>query len=622
MKKIALGLLVVIGISIFFTSKYEAIATELSQPYRIPDKKDYTKEDSKLSSRIRETLTKMKTMGVTRSNVQDFNPQELSSPLVKLDESGNVQTYIHVSEVNEENLSQLEALGVGVEIANEKYKIVQGWVPFDKLEEVASLGFVIKVTPPIYGKTRTGSVNTEGDAVLGSDDVRDTLGFDGTGVLVGVISDGVDSMAGSQATGDLPDNVIIGNPGRDDEGTAILEVIHDIAPGARLAFSSGLTTARFMDAISFLTDMGADVIIDDLGFPGEPFFEDGPVAQEAADAVAQGVVFVSAAGNDADQHYQALYKDTDPADDSNNLHDFGLAAGGESDIAMRVRIPPQETVVFILQWNDPFGRSSNDYDLFLFDPSTGDVIGSGTDVQNGDDDPIESAAITNPSSSASAEVDIVINRLSGQAKTLEMFFNGPVIQEEFNVPEDSVFGHPAVPGVIAVGAVPSNDPNRIEPFSSQGPVSISFPSENRPKPDVVAPDRISTAVPGFSLFTGTSAAAPHVAGTVALMLDKNPNLAPEEVASILGDTAIDLGQSGFDDIFGFGRVDSFEAVKSVTKGASGGQDGGNGDKNSSGCSLAYSSNTDMGTLVNLFIVLIPAFVIGLRRLCKRGSSLT
>jgi len=258
----------------------------------------------------------------------------------------------------------------------------------------------------------------------------------------------------------------------------------------------------------------------------------------------------------------------------------------------------------------------------LFDPSTGDVIGSGTDVQNGDDDPIESAAITNPSSSASAEVDIVINRLSGQAKTLEMFFNGPVIQEEFNVPEDSVFGHPAVPGVIAVGAVPSNDPNRIEPFSSQGPVSISFPSENRPKPDVVAPDRISTAVPGFSLFTGTSAAAPHVAGTVALMLDKNPNLAPEEVASILGDTAIDLGQSGFDDIFGFGRVDSFEAVKSVTKGASGGQDGGNGDKNSSGCSLAYSSNTDMGTLVNLFIVLIPAFVIGLRRLCKRGSSLT
>ncbi len=614
MRRMALCLFIIIGISASLTSKYEAVSAEPS-PYRIPDKKGYAKEESKLGSRIRETLKRIKAMGITRENMKDFNPQELSTPLVRLDESGNIQTYIYLREVNEENLTRLESLGVRIEVANEKYGIVQGWIPFDKLGEVEDLGFVRKVTPPIYGETRTGSVSTEGDAIIGSDEVRSKLGFDGSGVLVGVISDGIDSMVVSQATGDLPDNIITVNTGRGDEGTALLEVIHDIAPGARLAFSSGLTTARFIDAVQFLTEIGADVIVDDLGFLGEPFFEDGVVAQEAGDAVSKGVVFVSAAGNDADQHYQALYRDTSPGDDSNNLHDFGLASGRGSDVAMRVRIPPKETVVFTLQWDDPFGGSSNDYDLFLFDPSTGDEIDSSTEVQDGNDDPVETAATTNPSSSAFAEVDIVINRFKGRAKTLEMFFNGSVIPDEFNVPEDSVFGHPAVPGVIAVGAVPSNTPNSIEPFSSQGPVSISFPPESRPKPDVVAPDRISTTLPGFNPFAGTSAAAPHVAGTIALMLDKNPSLTPEEVAAILGDTATDLGQPGFDNVFGFGRVDALDAVESVTEGTGGGQDGGEGG--SSGCSLA-SSNTDGGILINLSAILIPTLALGIRRLSKRG----
>jgi subtilisin family serine protease len=524
-------------------------------------------ENPKISSQITSVLEKMKSMGVTRSNVQDTKPQTLSTPIIKVDSSGNIQVYIYVTEVNDANLEQLKTLEVEIEITNAKYKIVQGWVPFDKMEEVANLSFVVKISPPSYGQTKTGSVNTEGDAILGSDDVRE-LGIDGTGVKVGVISDGVDNMATSQAMGDLPHNIDV-NPallGSGDEGTAILEIIHDIAPGANLAFSGAGTSLGFIQAISFLVNTAnVDVIVDDLGFLGEPYFEDGPVAQEAANAVSQGVVFVSAAGNDAQNHYQAMYIDTDPADVDNNLHDFGLAAGEGSDIGMNVLIPPLQSVSFFLQWNDKFGQSSNDYNLFVFDPFTIDLLAASTGEQNGDDNPIEFVVITNLSFVDFIPVLVVINRFSGQARTLEMFFNGlpgDLTLIEYNVPSDSIFGHPAVPDVIAVGAVPVSNPDVIEPFSSQGAVSIFFPSfESRSKPDVVAPDGGSTTVPGFMPFFGTSAAAPHAAGVAALLLEAeqnlvlantnslvllNQNLSPSDISNILRNTAEDLGPPGTD----------------------------------------------------------------------------
>jgi subtilisin family serine protease len=570
----------------------EPLATKLSMDSELKGK-----GNPKISSLITSILEKMKSMGVTRSNVQDTKPQTLSTPFIKVDGSGDIQVYIYVNEVNDENLAQLKALGVRIEITNAKYKIIQGWVPFDKIEEVANLSFVKKITPPSYGQTQTGSVNTEGDAILGSDEVRDTLGFDGTGVRVGVISDGVENMEVSQALGDLPNDIDVNPslPGSGDEGTAMLEIVHDIAPGADLAFSDGFSTSlAFIESINYLVNTAnVDVIVDDVTFFLEPYFEDGMIAQEAADAITQGVVFVSSAGNQANNHYQAMYVDTSPADENINLHDFGLAAGEASDIGMTVLIPPLQTVVFFLQWNDKFGQSSNDYDLGLFDPVTLDLIAGSANIQNGDDDPIEVVSFTNFSFSNVVPVLVAINRFSGQARTLEMFFIGLIGNLnliEYNVPSDSIFGHHAGSGVITVGAVPANSPNMTESYSSQGPASIFFPSfESRSKPDVVAPDGVSiTGAGGFSNpFFGTSAAAPHVAGVVALMLQANPNLTPSQisnalnassdlgftnqseipiqVANALKNTAIDLGSPGFDNIYGSGRVNAFAAVQSVSQ---------------------------------------------------------
>jgi len=77
-------------------------------------------------------------------------------------------------------------------------------------------------------------------------------------------------------------------------------------------------------------------------------------------------------------------------------------------------------------------------------------------------------------------------------------------------------------------------PDFVAPFSSRGPVSPFYI-----KPDLVAPGVFvnSTHIGGtYNLTSGTSIAAPHVTGAVALLLQKDPNLKPDDVASLLSTT--------------------------------------------------------------------------------------
>ena len=138
-----------------------------------------------------------------------------------------------------------------------------------------------------------------------------------------------------------PAGVQVLAPGSGDEGTAILEIVHDLAPGAALAFYGPSTSVDMANGINALAAAGARVVVDDLGFFCEPKFEDGLIAETVRSFATGGRIYVSAAGNRAQQHYRAGYG---PATGQNfpgshypAVHNY---LPGSTDIGNTLVVPP------------------------------------------------------------------------------------------------------------------------------------------------------------------------------------------------------------------------------------------------------------------------------------------
>ena len=172
---------------------------------------------------------------------------------------------------------------------------------------------------PSQSQTSIGAATTQGDVAMESNIARSTLGYDGAGVTVGVISDSYNNLGGAAkdvSMGDLPG---AGNPdgfttpvkviedlpnGGADEGRAILQIVHDVAPGAKLAFATGdLGQADYADNMEKMGSEGDKVILDDLGYSDEPFFQNGVIAQAVEKVAGEGVAYFSSAGNYGDDSY-------------------------------------------------------------------------------------------------------------------------------------------------------------------------------------------------------------------------------------------------------------------------------------------------------------------------------
>ena len=480
-----------------------------------------------------------------------------------------LQVYLDCSPLGSAELQKLQQAGVRIERIQMARGRVQARVDASALDTLAGFSWVRAIRTVDRAVVRAGRVTTQGDAASRADALR-AQGLDGTGVVVGVISDGIDSVQDAQATNDLPDvqvpNDLRCQKGAGDEGTALLEIVHDVAPGAKLLFSGPASSLDMIDTVECLVDAGANVIVDDLGFFGEPYFEDGPVAAAVDAAVTAGVSYHSSAGNEAEEHVE---EDFFPAAGSNGeVHDF--AAGG-GDIFNGVVVPAGGTLTCILQWNDPFGGAADDYDLLLFDANL-NLVAESIDPQVGAQDPIELVAVVNQTNTDQL-ANVLIQRFAGEPRHLELFCLGAAALEH-GTAAGSIFGHAALPSVVAVGAVDVRDPglDDVEAFSSHGPARIDFPTlETRAKPDLVAFDGVAIsnaggfpACPPFCAFFGTSAAAPHSAGIAALLLDQNPSLTPAAVQAALTRSAVDIGPQGFDDASGFGRIDALASAETST----------------------------------------------------------
>ncbi len=436
------------------------------------------------------------------------------------------------------------------------------------LEEVRG---VRTVSPPLVRKVSPhgGNFQDGNSHIPGLENFGTFNEVSGKGARVGIISDGVDSFAGAQAAGAVPGDVHVLAAGKGDEGTAMLEIVHGIAPDAELYFhEAGSNKLEFNKAVDALLAEGCQIICDDIGWPDEPFFEDGIVASHVREALeSQDLLYVSAAGNDANRHYQGMF-----FDDGSGWHDF--SSGKSSSKNLYVDIPPGGEVTVVLQWNDPWDAAGNDYDLYLKDCSGGEELASSKNSQDGKGVPLEFFRYANPEKKVIKGM-VCIEKYSGEPQVLEVFIYPESCRDVYPdnlVEEDSVFGHPAVPGVLCVGAVDSagslgsfgpvgleKGASGIAPYSSRGLVSIYSPQyETREKPDLCGPGSVELRGMGenHKLFAGTSASAPYVAGVAALAWSEQPEKNAREIREILCSTSGDLGAPGYDSIFGYGIVDS------------------------------------------------------------------
>jgi len=432
----------------------------------------------------------------------------------------------------------------------------------------------------------TGDVTTAGYEILRVDDVYDTLGVTGDGFKVGVISDGAEHWQAVAESGDLPVSIELfdNSTGIGDEGTAMMEIIYDLAPGVEFYFAGvevdlDEDSTEMVAAIEWLVGEGCDIIVDGLTFYDEPMFEDGDVADAAAAAVTAGVVYVTSAGDDAEKHHQRYY--TPEYEGTRHLFEGTQESNPQPHWAFEVG--PSETALTIegfLQWSDEWGESGNDYNLYLekqYDVpyKHWDYVGWSENRQNGDDDPFEHVVYTTavPSFAESLRWSIrLVNE--GEVCELEFFHVGPgVWYKIWPLPEpvlrDSIFGHAAVESVITVGAIAANDQghDEVNASSSQGPSTVydftQTPPERieRSSLDVCGIDGVSTKVYYPDPFYGTSAAAAHIAGIAALLLEIDGTLTPSEVQDRINDGAVNIyGDEEYDDVTGYGRADAFKAA--------------------------------------------------------------
>jgi hypothetical protein len=531
--------------------------------------------------------------------------------LLRFDDADRVQIYVEVDGDFGAAANTLTGLGIVVERQSVDAAIVQGRAPIPALQAIAALPMVTSVRPPDYAHREQGSVTSQGDAILNANTMRSLYGVNGWGVKVGVISDGMQGMAASQASGDLPANVNIetcdmvasappgepANPTDDKagaEGTAMLEIVHDLAPGAELWFgyfgfnvSTAGTGLDFMAAVQCLSEH-VDVVIDDIAFfNAGPYDGTSVISQNASDSLnntsnpIRG--YYNAVGNHARAHYQELFVDSGFRIDAGSgiwdIHRFSETANttdggealpcGDAYCSDTVFLAPGGTVTVVLQWDDPWGASDNDYDIFLL-VNEESFFPVSTNVQEGGENPTEHFSWTNETASTQL-LDVILARWDGVQRTFDMFvlcggcfsIDGNVHNfntERSSVPNNSDAGG----GVMSLGAANASSPNNIAPYSSRGPTN-----DGRIKPDATAIDGVSvTGNGGFpSTFFGTSAAAPHAGAIAALVLScaphlkhgdsgENPAAERATLRSALLDSAVDLGSPGVDNTFGAGRLDA------------------------------------------------------------------
>jgi hypothetical protein len=309
-----------------------------------------------------------------------------------------------------------------------------------------------------------------------------------------VISDGVDSLSARVTSGNLPASVTVlpGQAGSGDEGTAMLELIHDMAPGATLMFATAdPSEAQFATNILNLRAAGCDVIVDDVGYLLEAAFQDGVVAQAVNSVTAAGALYFSAAGNSG-----SLTKGTAATYERDFVatpitaagHSAVVGAVGRASVnAHSFNGQPYTTLTrassyVTLHWGERLDGAGSDYDLYVTNSTGTGILGiPGDNPQAGTQDPVEITYCNSCTFPAGSRVYVVQYSTTRPSHALRL---NAIDGRLANSTTGSTVGHAATSGAIAVGAVDvrtasggafvGGGSNPTEFYSSDGPRKFLF----------------------------------------------------------------------------------------------------------------------------------------------------
>jgi hypothetical protein len=514
-------------------------------------------------------------------------PANSSSPLVLIDA------------ITKGDPQKLKAalVGLGLQRASQYSNDVGGWLPIDQLDAATALTEVHAIRAAMM-RTKSGAVTSQGDYAQNSDLVRSDNSLNGAGITVGVLSDSYDcypvyaangvpagglngyanngfntTAAQDIASSDLPASVNVieeascmnyGAPLQlpfGDEGRAIMQIVHDVAPGAGLAFYTAENSeADFANGIGQLAasaasgGAGAKVIIDDVGYFDEPFFQDGLVAQAVNAVFAQGVAYFSSAGNNGTLAYNNNSPDfsfLSVSSPNSGEHLLNFAPSGSptaTTTMLPVTIPPMvpgEFVAIVVEWDQPYvtgssasGGSTSAIDMCITAKTGNDIIDNGnlqavtcSGASTVGQDPVQVMIIDNPANATGNSLQETVNIAVGLVSGTTPGRIKVVVEDDgagsqitsYATNSGTLQGHPSAVGAAAVGA--AFFPNTLscgaviptlELFSSAGGDPILFSQtgtrlatpEMRQKPDFVSPDGGNDTFLGFTIGGSTGITDP------------------------------------------------------------------------------------------------------------------
>jgi len=506
---------------------------------------------------------------------------------------GWVQADVHYDCSNEARSDISTRVSVSSSIRIASYCVIEGWVAPDTLAQLASVDGVNRVSLPSYAivpKIKAsstaatpagGPINANGVSIMHADQFVSKTGINGGGVKVGVQSGGISNVKVIQQRSELPAvQVVLPADGAaapaGDEGTALLEEIHAVAPGASLAYCGPATYVEYTSCLSQMISAGASILVDDIIFPQQDLLSsDSSEVQAVEQLLAQNpsAVLFTAAGNYNGSYWEGTYSPVavasvglSPLTCGAQTDNYVAQFDGDPNELLTMTQPSAVPVAFA--WADPPNQNSSHFDLIWVNT---DTHAQGCLSANTATDNLISQSVT--FNGTTFKLYVATPDATSAGKFFKLWIGGDGLTSLSKSTTGSVVTPQAfVTGAVTVGAVNGSDAmgNKIEPFSSLGPATLMFPSQKQIQaPIVVAPDGISVDAAGTyfanSLFPdgnfyGTSAAAPNAGAVAALIRAGYPSMSASQLVDVLTKGATQLGSAAPDGTFGYGRIDAMGAL--------------------------------------------------------------